>query len=104
VDGVAGALVSHKPRPTSTMSAPVDDRCRRVRVVQRACGDDGADGVVARAWIEDAGELMVPDLVDVETVSVLRKRWLSDDITEARFVRPSTIWRASHSSAIPCLH
>jgi len=54
-------------------------------VLSNVLGDDGADGVVARAWIEDAGELMAPDLVDVETVSVLRKRWLSGDLTEARF-------------------
>jgi len=46
-------------------------------------GDDGADGAAARSHIEAAGDLMAPELVDVETVSVLRKRWLFGDLTEA---------------------
>jgi predicted nucleic acid-binding protein len=54
-------------------------------VVANVVADDGADGDVARAHVRAAGDLMAPDLVDVETVSVLRRRWLADDLTEGRF-------------------
>ena len=53
-------------------------------VVANVVADDGADGDVARAHVRDAGDLMAPDLVDVETVSVLRRRWLANDLTEGR--------------------
>lgn len=32
-----------------------------------------------------AGDIAAPDLVDVETVSVLRKRWLAGTVTDQRF-------------------
>lgn len=54
-------------------------------VLANVVADDGVDGAAARAHIALAGDLMAPDLVDVETVSVLRKRWLSGDLTEGRF-------------------
>lgn len=54
-------------------------------VLANVVADDGADGAAARAHIAAAGELMAPDLADVETVSVLRKRWLAGDLTQARF-------------------
>jgi len=54
-------------------------------IVANVVADDGADGDVARGRVRAAGDLMAPDLVDVETVSVLRKRWLADDLTEGRF-------------------
>jgi uncharacterized protein with PIN domain len=44
-------------------------------VLANVVGDDGRDGQVARAHVREAGELMAPDLVDVETVAVLRRRW-----------------------------
>ena len=47
--------------------------------------DDGADGRLARSEIRHAEDLAAPDLVDVETVSVLRKRWLAGTITLHRF-------------------
>ncbi len=53
-------------------------------VLANAVGDDGADGVRARGAL--AGQdLSVPDLVDVEVVSVLRRRWLAKDLTANRF-------------------
>lgn len=53
-------------------------------VLANAVGDDGADGVRARGAL--AGQdLSVPDLVDVEVVSVLRRRWLAKDMTARRF-------------------
>ena len=48
-------------------------------------GDDGADGKRARTEIRAAQDLAAPDLVDVETVAVLRKRWLAEAITQRRF-------------------
>lgn len=54
-------------------------------VVANALADDGADGDTARARLVVAGNLAAPDLVDVETVSVLRRRWLSGDLTARRF-------------------
>jgi predicted nucleic acid-binding protein len=54
-------------------------------VVANAVADDGADGRVARALIAGTTPLAAPDLVDVETVSVLRRRWLAGHLTPARF-------------------
>lgn len=48
-------------------------------------GDDGADGRRARHEVRSAGEMSAPDLVDVETLAVLRKRWLAGTISERRF-------------------
>ena len=53
-------------------------------VLANVVGDDGSDGNRARAAL--AGQnLSVPDLADVEVVSVLRRRWLSRTITAGRF-------------------
>lgn len=54
-------------------------------VVANALGDDGADGAAARAVLRAERDLAAPDLVDVETVSVLRRRWLNGDLTSRRF-------------------
>jgi predicted nucleic acid-binding protein len=54
-------------------------------IVANVVGDDGAEGDLARARARAAGDLMAPDLVDVETASVLRRRWLANDLTEGRF-------------------
>lgn len=54
-------------------------------VVANALGDDTADGTVARAALAQDPDLTAPDLVDVETVSVLRKRWLAGDLPARRF-------------------
>lgn len=54
-------------------------------VLANAIADDGADGKLARGELRSAGGLAAPDLVDVETVAVLRKRWLSGALTERRF-------------------
>ena len=54
-------------------------------VVANALGDDGADGAAARAVLRTESDLAAPDLVDVETVSVLRRRWLNGDLTARRF-------------------
>lgn len=54
-------------------------------VVANAIGDDGDDGGRARERLRRAGELAAPELVDVETLAVLRKRWLARDLTAKRF-------------------
>jgi predicted nucleic acid-binding protein len=54
-------------------------------VLSNAIADDGADGRRARGELRKAGELAAPDLVDVETIAVLRKRWLAGAISEQRF-------------------
>lgn len=54
-------------------------------VLANALADDDADGDAARDELRAAGRVTAPDLVDVETVSVLRKRWLSRTLTDQRF-------------------
>lgn len=53
-------------------------------VLANVVGDDGTDGDRAREVLSGQ-ELSVPDLVDVEVVSVLRRRWLAKTITARRF-------------------
>ncbi|MGN6170199.1 MAG: type II toxin-antitoxin system VapC family toxin [Solirubrobacteraceae bacterium] len=53
-------------------------------VLANAIADDGADGEQARAELRAAGELAAPDLVDVETASVLRSRWLAGGLSVRR--------------------
>ncbi|MGC8626784.1 MAG: type II toxin-antitoxin system VapC family toxin [Acidimicrobiales bacterium] len=54
-------------------------------VLANAVGDDGPDGEHARRELRDAGDLAAPDLVDVETTAVLRKRWQGKTMTALRF-------------------
>ena len=54
-------------------------------VLANVIGDDGVDGRRARHEVRSAGEMSAPDLVDVETLSVLRRRWLAGTISESRF-------------------
>lgn len=53
-------------------------------VLSNALGDDGHDGDVARARLA-TDDLAGPDLIDVETVAVLRKRCLAGDLGDSRF-------------------
>lgn len=53
-------------------------------VLSNALGDDGHDGGVARARLA-VDDLAGPDLIDVETVAVLRKRWVAGDLGDRRF-------------------
>ena len=54
-------------------------------VLANVVGDDESAGALARHRLQVAGAASVPDLVDVETVSVLRRRWLKGDLTDQRF-------------------
>ncbi len=53
-------------------------------VLAHAIADDGGVGRRARGELRAAGELAAPDLVDVETTAVLRKRWLAGAISDQR--------------------
>lgn len=83
--------------PTWTKSAPRGDNLieRRVIVVDasvlaNALADDENDGDIARSELRAAGDIAAPDLIDVETVSVLRKRWLRRALTDQRFATAIT--------------
>lgn len=54
-------------------------------ILANVIGDDGVDGRHARSEVRSGGELAAPDLVDVETVAVLRKRWMAGTISDNRF-------------------
>lgn len=54
-------------------------------VLANAIGDDDAAGSQARDLLQEHRELAAPDLVDVETTTVLRRRWLAGTITDERF-------------------
>lgn len=54
-------------------------------VLANAIGDDGRVGQAARARLAAALQVSAPDLVDVETVAVLRKRWIAGHLTARRF-------------------
>jgi predicted nucleic acid-binding protein len=55
-------------------------------VLANAVADDTAIGARARACLAEATSgVSAPDLVDVETMSVLRRRWRAGDLTLARF-------------------
>lgn len=54
-------------------------------VLANAIADDETDGRVAREALRAAKDLAAPELVDIETVSALRKRWLAGTLTDERF-------------------
>jgi predicted nucleic acid-binding protein len=54
-------------------------------VLANAVGDDEESGRQARELLREHRELAAPDLIDVETTAVLRRRWLAGTITDQRF-------------------
>ena len=54
-------------------------------VLANYLADDGLDGAKTRNALSEAGDACVPDLADVETAAVLRKRWIANTITDSRF-------------------
>ena len=54
-------------------------------VLANIVGDDSALGQAARARLGRDGHAAAPDFVDVETIAVLRKRWIARDISDSRF-------------------
>jgi predicted nucleic acid-binding protein len=53
-------------------------------VLANAIGDDAEAGRTARGALAHE-DLSAPDLVDIETLAVLRKRWLAKTMTARRF-------------------
>ncbi len=72
-------------------------------VLANALADDEDDGNTARAELRAAGDFAAPDLIDVETVSVLRKRWLRRTLTEARFATALTHLQQLDFERVPTL-
>ena len=54
-------------------------------VLANALADDQAAGEAARDELRAADQVTAADLIDVETVSVLRKRWLGRTLSDRRF-------------------
>lgn len=59
-------------------------------VLANVIGDDEDDGNLVRSEFKRAENVCAPDLVDVETVAVLRKRWIAGSITARRFASAVT--------------
>jgi len=72
-------------------------------VLANALADDEDDGHTARAELRAAGDFAAPDLIDVETVSVLRKRWLRRTLTEQRFATALTHLQQLDFERVPTL-
>lgn len=53
-------------------------------VLANAIADDQRDGDQAREVLRQAGALAAPDLIDIETMAVLRKRWLAHTLNDDR--------------------
>lgn len=54
-------------------------------ILANVVGDDGVDGRRTREALRAGVDIAAPDLVDVETVAVLRKRWLAGTVDDRRF-------------------
>lgn len=72
-------------------------------VLANAAGDDGDDGGRARAELRAATDVAAPDLVDVETTAVLRKRWRAGTISDRRFAEAIDDLEALHVDRYPTL-
>jgi predicted nucleic acid-binding protein len=69
-------------------------------------GDDGEAGRRARLVLAEQGDASVPELADVETMSALRRRWLSGELDSARFesaIEYLTALPVMRHSALPLL-
>ena len=53
--------------------------------------EDGRAGAVARMAVSRAEGVSIPDVADVETAAVLRKRWIAKELTDERFARALVI-------------
>ncbi|MGB7448652.1 MAG: type II toxin-antitoxin system VapC family toxin [Ornithinimicrobium sp.] len=72
-------------------------------VLANALGDDDQHGRIARAELISAGDLAAPDLIDVETTAVLRKRWLAQSIPDQRFEAAITDLQRLDFERVPTL-
>ncbi len=53
-------------------------------VLANFLAEDGRAGRVARAAVSRAEGVSLPDVADVETAAVLRKRWIATSLTDER--------------------
>lgn len=72
-------------------------------ILANVVGDDGADGKRARQALRAGDDIAAPDLVDVETVAVLRKRWLAGTIDDQRFTGAITDLEQLDFERVPTL-
>jgi len=72
-------------------------------VLANVVGDDHLDGDAARRRIASEADIAAPDLADVETVAVLRKRWLAGDLDDRRFGDAVAILAALPLQRFPAL-
>src|SRR5690625_174761 len=79
---------SRRQSRISTKNGPTDDPVRMIvvdaSVLANVLADDGAQGDTARRAVRAAQAFTAPDLVDVETASVLRRRWLHGALSDER--------------------
>ena len=54
-------------------------------VLANFLAEDGPAGRIARVAVSRAEGVSLPDLADVETAAVLRKRWIARSLTDERF-------------------
>ncbi|MHB8245648.1 MAG: type II toxin-antitoxin system VapC family toxin [Acidimicrobiales bacterium] len=59
-------------------------------ILANVVGDDGDDGRRARQELRGMDRIAAPDLVDIQTVAVLRARWLAATISAQRFTEAVT--------------
>ena len=72
-----------------------------------ALGDDAQAGSIARSVLRRESRIAAPSLIDVETVSVFRKRWIAGDLDAQRFqaaINDLLKLRVARYSALPFLH
>ena len=72
-------------------------------VLANVIGDDGTDGHRAREELRAASDIAAPDLVDVETVAVLRRRWLAGSVDRKRFAEAITDLERLDFERVPTL-
>lgn len=73
-------------------------------VLANVVADDGPDGAKARQEMRAAGAVAAPDLVDVETVAVLRKRWIAKSLSDRRFASAVEDLAALDFDRYPAIH
>ena len=72
-------------------------------VLANVVGDDHLDGDAARRRIASEADIAAPDLADVETVAVLRKRWLAGDLDDRRFGDAVASPGRAATATVPCV-
>ena len=53
--------------------------------------EDGRAGRVVRVAVSGTEGVSIPDVADVETAAVLRRRWIAKELTDERFARALAI-------------